>query len=43
MRTTFRRPRQSTRVNGGRVASREHLLRTHDQLKSSGTFVRTVR
>jgi hypothetical protein len=43
MRTTFRRPRQTTRVSGGRTGSREHLLRAHDQLKSSGTFVRAVR
>ena len=43
MRTTFRRPRHTTRVRGGRATSRENLLRTHDQLKSSGTFVRTVR
>ena len=36
MRTTFRRPRHTTRVRGGRATSRENLLRTHDQLKSSG-------
>jgi hypothetical protein len=43
MRTTFRRPRQSTRPGGGRVGNREQLLRTHDQLKSSGPFLRSVR
>ena len=43
MRTTIRRPRHTTRVSGGRASSRENLLSTHDQLKSSGTFVRSVR